>query len=219
MYISKKIILPSVALALLCGSTTLQTVSAVNYQSKSMSSTNVSSQEINQVSISNNTDNIYVKTGSELKIDYDGPQKNAPSVQVKNKRLEITSPHHFNLNFFSRNTYNITITLPKNKLQSFAINSSNGNVTVDCLNTEKGSISTSNGDITISNLTSQLGFELSSSNGDIVVEHANASRYSLSNSNGQNKFKGMDVSNSFSKGQSRINQLGISASNGDIKVY
>ena len=44
-------------------------------------------------------------------INYDGSKNNAPIVKMKNHYLEISSPHHFSLNLFSRNTYNVTITL------------------------------------------------------------------------------------------------------------
>ncbi|QNQ81166.1 DUF4097 family beta strand repeat-containing protein [Lactobacillus sp. PV034] len=259
MFISEKIFLSSIAivLTLFSGGIAIQNVSAANYQSKNTTITSLPSQVINQVSISSINDNVYVKVGNKLKVNYDGPQKYAPTVQVKNKCLEISSSRHFAFNFFSKKNYNITITLPKDYLQSFSINSSNGNVTVEQINTQKGSISSSNGDVNISNLTSQLGFDLSSSNGDIVVEHlnakkgsisssngdinisnltsqlgfelsslngdivvknTNASRYDLSNSKGQNRFKNMDVSESFSKGKSRINSLKVDNSNGDITV-
>lgn len=216
MSISKKVILPSVALALLGCTVAQQTTSASTAQK---STTNLSAQPINQVKISNNTDNLYIKTGKELSVDYDGPKASAPIVQVKNNCLELKSQHRFSFNFFSKNTYNITITLPQIRLQSFSIDSSNGNVKVDKLDTEKGHISTSNGDITISELISQFGFELSSSNGDIVVEHSNASGYDFSNSNGNNKLKNITVSSSFAKINSKINVLELNNSNGDIIIH
>ncbi|CCI84909.1 lipoprotein [Lactobacillus pasteurii DSM 23907 = CRBIP 24.76] len=215
MSVSKRIILPSVVLALLGGAAIQQTTSATTVQ---QNIADLSSQAINQVKISNNTDNIYIKTGEKLSVDYDGPKDSAPIVQVKDNCLELTPRHRFSFNFFSRNTYTITITLPQAKLQSFSIDSSNGDVKVDKIYADKGHISTSNGDIIISNLISQFGFELSSSNGDIVVEHNNASGYDFSNSNGTNTFENTTVSNSFAKMHSKNNVLEINNSNGDIVI-
>lgn len=168
--------------------------------------------------ITNLSYNIYVKVGNKLKVDYDGPKNNAPIVKIKNHYLEVSSPHHFSLNFFSRNTYNVTITLPQNELKNFSINSSNGNVKVEEIHTDKGNIVTSNGNIIISKLISRFGFELSSSNGNITAEHVNFSGYNLSNSNGSNKFRGMHVPNSFAKITSKSNVLDINNSNGDIDI-
>ncbi|MBP2058733.1 DUF4097 and DUF4098 domain-containing protein YvlB [Lactobacillus colini] len=219
MSISKKLILSSVLLTLLGGTAVVQNVQASNEKAVQSNSSDLSSKVINEISITNNTDNIRIKTGNKLNVDYDGPQKLAPVVKVKNGKLDISSPHRFIFNFFSKNDYNLTITLPAKKLKNIVINASNGNVNIDKLNVEKGTISTSNGDITISDLKSEFGFELSSSNGDITVEHSNASGYDFSNSNGTNRFKKLKVADEFSKIESKVNVLEISNSNGDIQVF
>lgn len=218
MSMSKKVILPSVILSLLGSIVACQNASFSASTSLQKSTADLSAQVVQQVKISNSNDNIYVKVGNKLKVDYDGPKNNAPIVKIKNHYLEVSSPHHFSLNFFSRNTYNVTITLPQNELKNFSINSSNVNVKVEEIHTDKGNIVTSNGNIIISKLISRFGFELSSSNGNITAEHVNFSGYNLSNSNGSNKFRGMHVPNSFAKITSKSNVLDINNSNGDIDI-
>ncbi|MCT7893217.1 MAG: DUF4097 domain-containing protein, partial [Lactobacillus iners] len=138
MSMSKKVILPSVILSLLGSIVACQNASFSASTSLQKSTADLSAQVVQQVKISNSNDNIYVKVGKKLKVDYDGPKNNAPIVKIKNHYLEVSSPHHFSLNFFSRNTYNVTITLPQNELKNFSINSSNGNVKVEEIHTDKG---------------------------------------------------------------------------------
>ncbi|MBP2058722.1 DUF4097 and DUF4098 domain-containing protein YvlB [Lactobacillus colini] len=219
MSISKKLALSASLLVLAGGTTALfQNIQTSNEEARQSNNSELLSKTINEISITNNNDNIRIKIGSKPAVNYDGPQKLAPVVKVRNGKLDISSPRRFTFNFFSKNVHNLTITLPAKKLKNVVINTSNGNVNVDKLNTEKGSIATSNGNVTISDLKSQFGFELSSSNGNITVEHSNASGYDFSNSNGTNRFKKLKVADDFSKIESRTNVLEISNSNGNIQV-